>query len=137
MMDQVYSLEKFEVWGMIVAVSFLGAVGNILLKIGTNKWGLIPPQRFLDISFSIRYIFTPSIFIALVILFLGRFLIGSPLSVLGVTQAFVAITVLSLVFTLILEAIVFNQRYDFWTYIGIIIGLASIALISRGTAAAS
>ncbi|MEM3627454.1 MAG: hypothetical protein QXZ25_05450 [Candidatus Bathyarchaeia archaeon] len=127
-------MEKFEVWGMIVAVSFLGAVGNILLKIGTNKWGLIPPQRFLDISFSIQYLFTPSIFIALVILFLGRFLIGSPLSVLGVTQAFVAITVLSLVFTLILEAIVFNQRYDVWTYIGIIIGLASIALISRGTA---
>jgi len=127
-------LEKFEVWGMIVAVSFLGAVGNILLKIGTNKWGLIPPQRFLDISFSIRYLFTPSIFIALVILFLGRFLIGSPLSALGVTQAFVAITVLSLVFTLILEAVVFNQRYDVWTYIGIIIGLTSIALISRGTA---
>jgi uncharacterized membrane protein len=127
-------LEKFEVWGMIVAVSFLGAVGNILLKIGTNKWGLIPPQRFLDISFSIRYLFTPSIFIALVILFLGRFLIGSPLSALGVTQAFVAITLLSLVFTLILEAVVFNQRYDVWTYIGIIIGLTSIALISRGTA---
>jgi hypothetical protein len=125
-------LEKFEVWGMIVAVSFLGAVGNILLKIGTDKWGLIPPQRFLDISFSIRYLFTPSIFIALVILFLGRFLIGSPLSALGVTQAFVAITLLSLVFTLILEAVVFNQRYDVWTYIGIIIGLTSIALISRG-----
>jgi drug/metabolite transporter (DMT)-like permease len=118
---------------MIIVVSFLGAVGNILLKIGTDKWGVIPPQRFLDISFSIRYLFTPSVFIALVILFLGRFLIGSPLSVLGVAQAFVAITVLTLVFTLILEAVVFNQRYDVWTYIGIIIGLVSIALISRGT----
>ncbi|MEM2969508.1 MAG: hypothetical protein QXR63_01070 [Candidatus Bathyarchaeia archaeon] len=126
-------MERFEVWGMIIAVSFLGAVGNILLKIGTDKWGVIPPQRFLDISFSIRYLFTPSVFIALVILFLGRFLIGSPLSVLGVAQAFVAITVLTLVFTLILEALVFNQRYDVWTYIGIIIGLVSIALISRGT----
>lgn len=128
-------MEKIEVMGMIVAVSLLGAVGNILFKIGTSKWGLIPPQRFLDISFSIQYLFTPSIFIALVILFLGRFLIGSPLSVLGVTQAFVAITVLSLVFTLVLEALILNQRYDLWTYVGIIIGLASIVLISRGTTA--
>lgn len=128
-------MEKFEVFGMIFAVSFLGAVGNILFKIGTEKWGLIPPQRFLDLSFSIRFLFTPSIFTALVILFLGRFLIGSPLSVLGVTQAFVAITVLSLVFTLVLEALVFHQRYDVWTYVGIFIGLVSIALISRGVTA--
>lgn len=128
-------MEKIEIVGMIVAVSFLGAVGNILFKIGTNKWGLIPPQRFLDVSFSIQYLFTPSIFLALIILFMGRFLIGSPLSVLGATQAFVAITVLSLVFTLALETLILNQRYDLWTYVGIIIGLASIVLISRGTAA--
>jgi len=133
-MGEVCLLERFVVWGMIVAVSLLGAVGNILFKIGTNRLGPISPQRFLDVSFSIRYLFTPSIFAALVILFLGRFLIGSPLSVLGVTQAFVAITVLSLIFTLIFEAIVFKQRYDPWTYIGIIIGLTSIALIARGTA---
>jgi len=131
---EVWLLDKFVVWGVIVAVSLLGAVGNILFKIGTDKLGPIPPQRFLDISFSIRYLFTPSIFAALVILFLGRFLTGSPLSVLGVTQVFVAMTVLSLIFTLVLEALVFKQRYDPWTYIGIFIGLASIALIARGTA---
>jgi len=133
-MGEVHLLDRFVLWGTIVAVALLGAIGNILFKMGTNRLGPIPPQRFLDISFSIRYLFTPSIFAALVILFLGRFLIGSPLSVLGVTQAFVAITVLSLIFTLTLEALVFKQRYDLWTYIGIFIGLASIALISRGTA---
>ena len=127
-------MERFMVWGMIAAVSLLGAIGNIIFKIGTNSLGPIPPQRFLDVSFIFRYLFTPSIFGALVILFLGRFLIGSPLSVLGVTQAFVAITVLSLIFTVILEALVFKQTYDLWTYVGIIIGLTSIALIARGTA---
>jgi len=130
-------MEKIEVLGMIVAVSLLGAAGNILFKIGTNKWGSIPPQRFLDLSFAIQYFFTPSIFLALVILFLGRFLTGSPLSVLGVTQVFVAITVLTLVFTLALETLILKQRYDLWTYVGIIIGLASIALILRGTSAST
>ncbi|MEM2111181.1 MAG: hypothetical protein QXX08_04810 [Candidatus Bathyarchaeia archaeon] len=125
-------MEKIVVWAVIVAVSLLGAVGNILFKIGTNQLGEISPQRFLDISFIFRYLFTPAVFAALIILFLGRFLIGSPLSVLGVTEAFVVITVLGLIFTLLLEAVVFHQRYDVWTYIGIIIGLASISLIARG-----
>lgn len=117
---------------MMIAASLLGAFGNILFKIGTEKFGVISPQSFLDVSFIFNYLFTPSIFTALVIFFLGRFLMGSPLSVLGVTQAFVAITVLSLIFTLILETLILKIRYDVWTYVGIAIGLISIALISRG-----
>jgi hypothetical protein len=125
-------LDKYLVWAVVVAISLLGAAGNILFKFGTNKLGSIPPQRFLDVSFIFQYLFTPSIFAALVLLFLGRFLTGSPLSVLGVTQSFVIVTVLSLAFTLVLETIVFKQVYDVWTYAGIILGLASVALIARG-----
>jgi len=132
--NEVRYMDKFMVWVIIVAVSLLGAIGNILFKIGTDKLGQIPPQRFLDIYFIIQYLFTPAIFAALVFLFLGRFLIGSPLSFLGVTQAFVAITVLSLISTLIFEALVFKHTYDLWTYVGILSGLTSIALIARGTA---
>jgi hypothetical protein len=128
-------LERFEVWIMMIIASLLGAVGNILFKIGTEKFGVISPQSFLDVSFIFNYLFTPSIFTALVIFFLGRFLMGSPLSVLGVTQTFVAITVLSLIFTLILETLILKMRYDVWTYVGLAIGLISIALISRGISA--
>ncbi len=125
-------MERLEVIGVIMAAALLGAVGNILFKIGTRKWGLIPPQRFFDISFSIQYLFTPSIFIALVLFFIGRFLMGSPLSALGATQVFVSVTILGLVFTMVLEALVFHQKYDAWTYIGVVLGLVSIVLISRG-----
>jgi len=125
-------LDKYLVWAVVVAISLLGAAGNILFKLGTNKLGSIPPQRFLDVSFIFQYLFTPAIFAALVLLFLGRFLTGSPLSVLGVTQVFVLVTVLSLAFTLVLETIVFRQVYDIWTYAGIILGIASVALIARG-----
>jgi drug/metabolite transporter (DMT)-like permease len=125
-------LDKYLVWAVIVAISLLDAAGNILFKFGTNKLGSIPPQRFLDVSFILQYLFTPSIFAALVLLFLGRFLTGSPLSVLGVTQAFVIVTVLSLAFTLVLETIVFKQVYNVWTYAGIVLGLVSVALIARG-----
>lgn len=125
-------MDKYVVWGVIIAISLLGAAGNILFKVGTEKLGTITPQRFIDISFIFKYLFTPAIFTALILLFLGRFLTGSPLSVLGATQAFVIVTVLSLAFTLALETVVFKQIYDIWTYAGIGLGLASIALISRG-----
>ncbi len=126
------TLDKYVVWGVMIAVSLLGAAGNILFKVGTEKLGTITPQRFMDISFVFKYLFTPAIFTALILLFLGRFLTGTPLSVLGATQAFVIVTVLSLAFTLALETVVFKQIYDIWTYAGIVLGLASIALISRG-----
>jgi len=125
-------LDKYVVWGVLLAISLLGAAGNILFKVGTEKLGVITPQRFLDISFIFKYLFTPAIFIALILLFLGRFLTGTPLSVLGATQAFVIVTVLSLAFTLALETIIFRQIYDLWTYAGVVLGLASVALISRG-----
>lgn len=128
-------MEKLEVAGMIILISLLGAVGNMLLKAGTKKWGSIPPQRFFNIYFSIQYLFTPSIFMALVLFFLGRFLMGSPLSALGATQVFVTVTVLSLIFTMILEMLVFHQKYDIWTYVGVLMGLVSIALILRGVEA--
>lgn len=125
-------MDKYVVWGVLIAISLLGAAGNILFKVGTEKLGAITPQRFLDISFTFKYLFTPAIFIALILLFLGRFLTGTPLSVLGATQAFVIVTVLSLAFTLALETIIFRQIYDLWTYAGVVLGLASVALISRG-----
>ena len=125
-------LDKYVVWGVLIAISLLGAAGNILFKVGTEKLGAITPQRFLDFSFIFKYLFSPAIFTALVLLFLGRFLTGTPLSVLGATQAFVIVTVLSLAFTLALETIIFKQIYDVWTYTGVGLGLASVALISRG-----
>ena len=128
-------MERIVVWAVIIVASLLGAVGNILLKIGTNELGVIPPQRFLNISFIIQYLLTPSILAALVLFFLGRFLMGSPVSASGVSQVVVVITILNLVFTLILETLVLKQRYDLWTYVGIIIGLTAIGLIARGTTA--
>lgn len=125
-------MEKYVVWGVLIAISLLGAAGNILFKVGTEKLGEITPQRFLDISFIFKYLFSPVIFTALILLFLGRFLTGTPLSVLGATQAFVIVTVLSLAFTLVLETIIFKQIYNLWTYIGVGLGLASVALISQG-----
>jgi len=126
-----YCMGKTVMWATILLISLLGALGNILFKIGTKRWGSIPVERFLDLSFSLRYFFTLEVLVALAILFLGRFLAGSPLSVTGATQLFVVVTVLSLVFTAVLEAIILHRVYDWWTYLGIVIGLISIAMIAR------
>jgi hypothetical protein len=131
-MYEVRLLERIVVWAVIIVASLFGAFGSILLKLGTNQLGEITPQRFLDISFVIRYLLTPTVFGALVFFFLGRFLMGSPISTFGVTQTVVVITILGMIFTLFLETLIFHQKYDLWTYIGILIGLVSIGLIARG-----
>lgn len=124
-------MDKLVVWLTIVIVSFIGGVGNILFKIGTDKFGTISFEHLLKPSFAIKYLFTPIIFLALFTLFLGKFFTGVPLSTAGATETFVAITILALVFTAILEMIVLHRTYDTWTYLGIILGLISVALMAR------
>ncbi len=129
-------MERIVVWAVIIVSSLLGAFGSILLKLGTNQLGEITPQRFLNVSFIVEYLLTPTVFAALILFFLGRFLMGSPMSTFGVTQTIVVITILGMIFTLFLETLIFHQKYDLWTYIGILIGLVSIGLIARGMTSA-
>jgi len=124
-------VDKLTTWLIILLISFISGVGNILFKIGTDKFAPITLERLLKPSFALQYLFNPTVFAALVILFLGKFFTGSPLSTAGATETFVAITVLALVFTAVLETIVLHRTYDFWTYLGMIIGLISIVLIAR------
>jgi len=124
-------VDKLVTWLIIIIISFISGVGNILFKIGTDKFSPITLERLLKPAFAIQFLFTPAVFAALVILFLGKFFTGSPLSTAGATETFVAITVLALVFTALLETIVLHRTYDVWTYVGMIIGLISIVLIAR------
>ena len=100
-------------WATVILITVIGTVGGVLFKSGTNVLGTIDFKRLLDIRmstttfvfgglvvfsvflffysgyslrgqvFAAEYLFTPIIFLALVMMALSRFLIGIPMSVTG------------------------------------------------------
>ena len=123
-------MNKTTVYMMLLLVSLVGATGNILLKIGTSQFGEIHPTRLLNPRFLLQYTFTPLILTAMIAFFTGRIIIGSPLSVLGTAQTTIAIAVGTQSLTLLLESLTLGQRYTSRTYIGFIIGLISLVLVT-------
>ena len=95
-------------WATVILITVIGTVGGVLFKSGTNVLGTIDFKRLLNIRmsnttlvfgglvvfsvflffysgyslrgqvFAAEYLFTPIIFLALVMMALSRFLIGSP-----------------------------------------------------------
>jgi drug/metabolite transporter (DMT)-like permease len=122
-------MNKTTVYLILFLVSLIGAAGNILLKIGTTRFGEIKPTNLLDPKFLLQYTFTPLIIIAMIAFFTGRLLTGSPLSVLGTGQTTIAITVGTQALTLFLEVITLGQRYTSKTCLGFIVGLISLVLV--------
>lgn len=124
-------MEKWVVWTLIILISLIGSCGNILWKIASNNIGQISWQKLLDIQWSIRTLFTPLVFTALFLMFLGRFASMVPTGYMGITQLVVSITLLTLSFTAILDTIVLNTRYPAEVWIGVAIGLLAIYFIGR------
>jgi len=124
-------MEKWVVWTLIILISLIGSCGNILWKIASNNIGQISWQKLLDIQWSIRTLFTPLVFTSLFIMFLGRFASMVPTGYMGITQLVVSTTVLTLIFTAILDTIILNTRYPVEVWIGVAIGLLAIYFIGR------
>jgi len=123
-------MNKTTVYLMLFLVSLIGATGNILLKKGTSKFGEIKPTHLMRLDFLLQYTFTPLIITAMIAFFAGRILIGSPLSVLGTSQNTVAIAVGTQTLTLLLDTITLGQRYTQRTYLGVLIGIISLILVT-------
>lgn len=124
-------MEKWVVWTLIILISLIGSCGNILWKIASNNIGQISWQKLLDIQWSIRTLFTPLVFTALFLMFLGRFASMVPTGYMGITQLVMSITLLTLSFTAILDTIILNTRYPAEVWIGVAIGLLAIYFIGR------
>ncbi len=123
-------MNKTTVYLMLLLVSLIGATGNILLKKGTSRFGEIKPANLMNPSFLLQYTFTPLIIAAMIAFFAGRIIVGSPLSVLGTSQTAIAIAVGTQTLTLLLDTLTLGQRYTQRTYIGVVIGVISLILVS-------
>lgn len=124
-------MDEWIVWVLLVIVSLIGSIGNILWKVASNNMGQISWKNLLDIKWDLQTLFTPLVFTALFLMFVGRFASIVPTGYMGITQLVTAITVLSLVFTAVLDTTVLKTRYPFTVWVGVIIGLVAIYLISR------
>lgn len=116
-------------WALITVVSLLLAVGNILWKVASARIGKVSWSALLNVRWDVQTLFTPLVLVALFIMFLGRFTSIVPASYMNITQLITAMTILSIVFTAILDTILFNARYPWNVWVGIVLGLTAIYLI--------
>jgi len=148
-------------WLPIVLIIVIGTVGGLLFKYGTNAFGSISLERMFEIQlssrtllyfgimfagallivfsgyslrgefFAMRFLFSPLIFCALVALFISRLLIGVPLSVTGLGRLTMIVTTLSAVATVVASALVFKESFPPRVALGVVLGIAAIALIGE------
>ena len=81
--------------------------------------------------FAMKFLFSPLIFCALVALFISRLLIGVPLSVTGLGRLTMIVTTLSAIATVIASTIVFKESFPPRVALGVVLGIAAIALIGE------
>jgi len=148
-------------WLPVVFIIVIGTVGGLLFKYGTNMFGSISLERMFEIEwsprtllylgvmltgvllivfsgyslrgelFAMRFLFSPLIFFALVALFFSRLLIGVPLSVTGLGRLTMIVTTLGAVATVVASAILFKESYPPRVALGVVLGIAAIALIGE------
>jgi len=151
----------YRFWISIAVISIIGTVGSVLFKHGTDAFGTLTFERLLQIetskispaglaalsagvamvllggymlkpaSFALEFLFYPAVFVALVMLFISRFLIGIPLSVTGLGRLNALLTVLSIVLTAAASAFVFKEAFNPRVIIGFLLGAMSILLIGE------
>mgnify|MGYP001115722189 CR=1 FL=1 len=151
----------FMFFSSVFLVVILGTIGSVLFKYGTDRLGSITFERLAGVtvntefllysvlmifgvilvfysgyslrehSFAMYYLFSPVIFLSLLILFVSRFLIGIPLSMTGLGRLSVVVTVLSMVATVIASYLVFKETFSIKVFLGIVLGVIAIFLIGE------
>ncbi|MFH0848174.1 MAG: hypothetical protein V1857_01560 [archaeon] len=148
-------------WLPVIVIVALGTVGGALFKYATNIHGEVTFQRVMELRISIRslaylalmaagvlvilysghslgdssfamaFLFSPVVFLALVLLFASRFLMGIPLSVSGLGRLTAILTTLTVVTTAIVSAAFFGEEFNTRVIAGLLLGILSILLIGQ------
>jgi len=148
-------------WITVVLIVALGTIGGVLFKSGTNTLGTIDYRRLLEIrissptvvfagllvfsvllffysgfslgehSFAAKYLFTPIIFLALIMLAASRFLIGVPLSVTGLGRLTGLLTALGVIATAIASVLVFKETFSTRELAGLALAVVAVILLGE------
>lgn len=148
-------------WITLVLIVVVGTIGSVLFKSGTNILGAIDYGRLLEIkmssttlayvgvlglsvvlffysgyrlgdySFAAKYLFTPIIFVALIMLAVSRFLIGIPLSVTGLGRFIGLLTGLQVVVTALASSLVFHETFSTRVLVGLALAVVAVILLGE------
>jgi len=148
-------------WVTVVLIVALGTVGGVLFKSGTNALGTIDYRRLLEIrtstptlvfatllffsivlffysgysladySFAAKYLFSPIIFLALIMMAVSRFLIGVPLSVTGLGRLTGLLTALGVLTTAVASNLIFKEVFSARVLAGIALAVIAVILIGE------
>jgi len=148
-------------WITVLLIVGLGTVGGVLFKYGTNTLGTIDYRRLLEIkmstttvvlaglllfsvflffftgyslgdhTFAAKYLFSPIIFLALIMLAFSRFLIGVPLSVTGLGRLTGLLTALGVITTAVASVLAFKETFSARELAGIALAVAAVILIGE------
>jgi drug/metabolite transporter (DMT)-like permease len=148
-------------WITVVLIVVVGTIGSVLFKSGTNILGTIDYARLLEIkmssttlayggvlllsvvmfffsgymlgdfSFAAKYLFTPIIFIGLIMLAMSRFLIGIPLSVTGLGRLTGLLTAIQVVVTALASYLVFKETFTTRMLAGMALAVFAVVLLGE------
>ncbi len=148
-------------WMTVVVIVVVGTIGSVLFKSGTNILGTIDYARLLEIkmsntalayggllllsvvmfffsgymlsdySFAAKYLFTPIIFIGLIMLAISRFLIGIPLSVTGLGRLTGLLTAIQVVVTALASYLVFKEIFTTRVLAGMALAVFAVVLLGE------
>jgi hypothetical protein len=121
--------EKLTIWILITMVSLVGSCGNILWKIASNHIGQVSWKELLNVQWNLKTLFTSLVFTALFLMFVGRFASMVPTGYMGITQLVTSITILTLIFTALLDTLFLQAKYPLNVWIGVVMGLLAVYFI--------
>lgn len=121
-----------NLWLEIIIIVLIGTIGNFLFKIGTDGFGELSFQSFLTKEF-FEKAFTSKfgwiIFVSLIVNFLSRVLIMSPLSKgkYGITWSL--LTPLGILFSIVTGYFLFHETYTIREMLGVAMAILSVLLM--------
>ena len=123
-----------NLWLEMLIIVVIGTVGNCLFKIGTDGFGELTFNSFFTREF-VEKAFTSKfgwiIFVSLVINFVSRVLIMSPLSKGKYGVVWSLITPLSIVFSILTGYLLFHESYSSKELLGLGLAIVSVWLMSQ------
>jgi len=148
-------------WTSVVLIVALGTIGGVIFKLGTNALGTIDYGRLMEVkrstptfifaallflsvvlffysgyslgnySFAAMYLFSPIIFLALIMMAFSRFLIGVPLSVTGLGRLTGLLTALGVLTTAVASNLVLKEAFSVRVLAGIALAVIAVILIGE------
>ena len=121
---------KLELALQLAAIIVVGTVGNLLYKHGVDAADGLNPFTLPHVA---RFLFSPGVFAALSLMFLGRLLWALPLRTAGVGYLAIVIAPASIAVLVVASHLLLKETFTTPQVAGIVLALGSLMLMGDPT----